>query len=316
MRNSIKLSAVLAFLAAIAAPTSAAAQGSAKEVRDYWTPERMQAAIPGDALLPGAPEGARLVPGDLGFGLDDTAERRRASANRVSRPGKPRFRKHGKVFFSDGGLNYVCSGTSAKAKTKSLVLTAGHCTHSQNGYVNNFMFAPAYDDGNTPYGEFTAKKIKATDQWVSSEDIRYDVGMATVGKSKGKKLANAVGSRSLAFNREGNLNYDVIGYPAADPYDGESMYKCETRGDGTDRRQKNPEPTRVDCPQTGGSSGGGWVLDSGKLNSVVSYGYECVGTLPIDLFPTPPTCNNTEEGKLFGPYFGKVIKDLYRSQRR
>ena len=59
---------------------------------------------------------------------------------------------------------------------------------------------------------------------------------------------------------------------------------------------------------TGGSSGGGWVIDGGKVNSVVSYGYEC--TIPL------PICDNPEEGKLFGPYFGDEIKQLYRSQKR
>jgi hypothetical protein len=48
-----------------------------------------------------------------------------------------------------------------------------------------------------------------------------------------------------------------------------------------------------------------------KLNSVVSYGYECGVILPL-----PIPCDNPEEGKLFGPYFGDEIKQLYRSQKR
>ena len=320
MFKTIKVSTAIALLAVAAAPAAAQAaqsEDSAQEVRAYWTPERMETAIPGDALLEGAE--AAVPIGDLDLGLG-TTQARRAQATKVQNPSRKRYRKHGKVFFSDGGLRYVCSGTSARAKTKSLVLTAGHCTYSQsNGYVNNFMFVPAYKNDNAPFGRWTATDIKATNQWVGSEDIRYDVGMVTVGKLGRDKLAQRVGSRRLAFNKSGNLDYDVIGYPAAEPYDGESMYLCDTKAEGTDNRQKKPEPTRVDCPQTGGSSGGGWVTNSGKLNSVVSYGYECAlgGGLPIGLpFPTPPTCNNPEDGKLFGPYFGDVIKQLYRSQKR
>jgi hypothetical protein len=59
---------------------------------------------------------------------------------------------------------------------------------------------------------------------------------------------------------------------------------------------------------TGGSSGGGWVVRERLVNSVVSYGYEC--TVPV--FP----CENPEEGKLFGPYFGDTVKQLYRSAQR
>ena len=58
---------------------------------------------------------------------------------------------------------------------------------------------------------------------------------------------------------------------------------------------------------TGGSSGGGWVIKGKNVNSVVSYGYECVIPLPI--------CDNSEDGKLFGPYFGDEIKKLYKSQK-
>lgn len=269
----------------------------------------MESAIPADALLSDAKAAGDLL-GDLGLGLASSQDKR-ASATRVSNPSSKPYRAHGKVFFSDGGLDYQCSGTSVESKTKSLVVTAGHCTHSSNGYVTNFEFIPAYDGNRHPFGEWTAKSIKTTDGWASKEDIRYDVGMATMNKLKGRKLGKVVGSRGIAFNKGRNLNYDVIGYPAEDPYDGDSMYRCDTKAEGTDHDQKDPEPTRVDCDQTGGSSGGGWVTDAGKVNSVVSYGYECgVGPLPL-----PIPCDNPEEGKLFGPYFGGVIKKLYKSVR-
>lgn len=290
------------------APTASAAQidASAGEIRDYWTSERMETAIPGDELLSDA---AAVVPiGDVDLGLGST-QSRRAQAQAVGKPSSKPFRTHGKVFFTDGGLDYVCSGTSVKSKTKSLVVTAGHCTHSTNGYVTNFMFAPAYDDGpSKKFGEWIAKKIKTTPQWEANENISYDVGMATMGKLDGKKLADVVGKRGIAFNKSSNQNFDVFGYPAESPFDGERMYRCDSPSQGSDNSQNNPKPTRIDCDMTGGSSGGGWVIGGEKVNSVVSYGYEC--TIPI-----PPLCDNSEEGKLFGPYFGGEIKKLYKSQK-
>ncbi len=281
---------------------------SAGAVRDYWTPERMTTAIPGDALLRDA---AAAVPiGDLDLGLGPT-ETTRANAQRVGNPGSKPFRAHGKVFFTLGGLDYVCSGTSTKSKTRSLVVTAGHCTYSEaDGYATNFMFAPAYDDGPSKYGEWTAAKLKATPQWEANENISYDVGMATMQKLNGKKLAKVVGKRGIAFDKGRNVRFDAFGYPAEEPFDGESMYRCDSPAEGSDNGQNKPKPTRIDCNMTGGSSGGGWVVD-GKVNSVVSYGYECgVGPLPL-----PIPCNNPEEGKLFGPYFGSEIKKLYKSQK-
>ena len=293
-------------LACLAAPQ--AAQGkSAQEIRDYWTPERMENAIPGDELLAGVgPVDDTL--GTLGLG-GSSSERQ---ATRVSNPRAPGKRTHGKVFFTLGVLDYVCSGTSVKAKTRSLVVTAGHCIYSESdGYARNFEFVPAYENGNAPFGEWPAPRsqLKATEQWEDNESIRYDVGMATVSRTNGSKLARVVGARGIAFNRGRDLTFRVFGYPAEDPYDGQSMYRCRSEAKGTDRQVNPPRPTRIRCDQTGGSSGGGWVISRGRVNSVVSYGYEC--SILLD-----PLCNNPEEGNLFGPYFGGEVKKLYRSQKR
>jgi len=278
---------------------------SGREIREYWTPERMTTAIPGDALLSDAMAVVPVGPLDLGLGSPET---RRAQAQRVGNPKSKPFRTHGKVFFTLGGVPYECSGTSVKSKTESLVVTAGHCTYSTAaGYASKFMFAPAYKNGDTPFGKWTAKRIKATPQWENNENISYDVGMATMSKRNGKTLADKVGKRGIAFNKSRNQNFHVFGYPAEDSFDGEKMYRCDSPSQGPDNSQNKPKPTRIDCDMTGGSSGGGWVIGRGQVNSVVSYGYECVIPLPI--------CNNSEEGKLFGPYFGDEIKRLYRSQK-
>ena len=293
-------------LLALAAQPAAAfeTEESPREVREYWTPERMASAIPGDTLLGDA--GLR-IPDPLGLGIGSSPSQR-AQAEKVDNPQSKPFRTHGKVYFALGALNYVCSGTSVKSDTKSLVVSAGHCMYSEaDGYASNFMFAPARNNGGNPFGRWTAKKLKTTSQWENNENESYDVGMATMAKRNGKKLADVVGKRDIAFNKGRDLNFDVFGYPAEDPYDGETMYRCDSPAQGTDNSMPNPEPTRIDCPMTGGSSGGGWVIGGEKVNSVVSYGYECVIPLPI--------CNNPEEGKLFGPYFGDEVKQLYRSQK-
>jgi hypothetical protein len=42
---------------------------------------------------------------------------------------------HGKVFFSDGAYNYVCSGTALTSGNESVVWTAGHCVNEGPGRV-------------------------------------------------------------------------------------------------------------------------------------------------------------------------------------
>ncbi len=223
-------------------------------------------------------------------------------------PSSKPFRTHGKVFFTLGGLGYVCSGTSIKSDTKSLVVTAGHCTYSEaDGYASNFMFVPAYDNGDDPFGEWVAKRIKATPQWEANENESYDVSMATMSKLDGEKLAEGRRIARHRLQQGARPELRRVRLPGRGSVRRRVHVSLRVPAQGTDNQGSNPKPTRIDCDMTGGSSGGGWVIKDKNVNSVVSYGYECVIPLPI--------CENPEEGKLFGPYFGDEIKKLYKSQK-
>ena len=83
-------------------------------------------------------------------------------------------RTNGKVFFSDGGSNYVCSGTAVLSGNKSTVWTAGHCVHDgASGFHTNWSFVPAYADGSAPYGEWTARNLLTTSGWANGGDFSY-----------------------------------------------------------------------------------------------------------------------------------------------
>lgn len=279
------------------------------DVFDYWTQARMDAALP---AVPISTEGPLDGIGDvLGGGGETDGASRRGPAKEIRDPKRAKLRSNGKVFFSEGVSDFVCSGTVVKSKTKSLVVTAGHCSFSGGTQVSNFMFVPAKDGDREPFGRWSAKRLATTPQWQSSDDVRYDVGMATMAKRNGKKLQNVVGARGITFNRGGNQRFRAFGYPQGPPFGGKNLFVCKSPQEGTDSRMSQPRPGRIDCNMTGGSSGGGWLVGKGKVNSVVSYGYECPGVVII-VFP----CDNPEDGKLFGPYFGNEIKKLYRSQKR
>jgi V8-like Glu-specific endopeptidase len=199
---------------------------------------------------------------------------------------------------TEGGVNYVCSGTSVAASTGiSLVWTAGHCTNEGPGdYVTNFMFAPAYYDGNTPYGRWAETSIQTTSQFQNQGDLMYDFGAARVDPPSGfagQTLNDVVGSRAMAFNYTVTTNstrFTSYGYPAAGKFNGQRMWACDstvTYRDGTDMG--------IGCNMTGGSSGGGWINSGGALGSVNSYGY------------------NNLKNVMFGPYQGNVAQALYQS---
>jgi len=231
-------------------------QAHAKVV-GYWTQARMKNAIPADRRLPLAKPGS-------GGGTSTSA-----ASTEVPLPYPS---AHGKVFFSDGGSNYVCSGTAVSSVNQSVVWTAGHCVNEgAGGFYTNFMFVPAYRDGTAPYGKFAASTLLTTSAWQASREWGVDLGAAVVGPVAGQTLAQTVDERVLAFNSARVQGYKLYGYPAAKKFSGQRLRVCNTSWLMNDSAL--PPTMGVGCDMTGGSSGGGWVTSSGAVASVVSYGY-------------------------------------------
>lgn len=131
--------------------------GGDPRVLDYWTPERIAAAIPVET-----PE------------LDSTGANPRAFTSEepetsISEPALPaessmgprvappvtNFSKtNGKVFFRDAsdGRTYMCSGSALNSGSLRLVATAGHCVHGGPGksWHQNWVFIPGYHKGTRP----------------------------------------------------------------------------------------------------------------------------------------------------------------------
>ncbi|HWM12212.1 MAG TPA: hypothetical protein VNO82_22830 [Solirubrobacteraceae bacterium] len=259
--------------------TKAVAQDKAA-VQKYWTAERMRNATPADKTLPGAPAAER--------GAAALAPAQQIPPPYTSAP----TRTNGKVFFSDGGGNYVCSGTALLSGNSSTVWTAGHCVHDGGGgFHTNWSFVPAYADGSAPYGEWTARTLLTTSGWANGGDFSYDTGAAVVNANGGSALTDVVGGRNIAFNTARQQQYAAHGYPAAPPFNGQRLWVCNSPL-VYDDTSANPPTMGIDCDMTGGSSGGGWIA-GGSVVSVNSYGYS---TLP---------------NVMFGPYQGSVAQGLY-----
>jgi hypothetical protein len=283
MKRAGILLLALALLGVLAAPGQAAQPAKVKpvaqsraEVVQYWTEERMRNAIPLDVV-----EGADKQRPARGFPFTRYEP---ATYNPA----------HGKVFFSDGAANYVCSGTALTSGNESVVWTAGHCVNEGPGaFYTNWAFVPAYKDGARPYGTWTARTLLTTSAWGQSGDFGYDVGAAVVNTNAGATLTDTVGSRGAAFNQAAEQHYLSHGYPAAPPFSGGRMFICEADL-GTRDTSANPPTMGIGCDMTGGSSGGGWVVGNDVL-SVNSYGY------------------SNQPNVMYGPYQGSVAQQLYTS---
>jgi V8-like Glu-specific endopeptidase len=324
-------SALFATIApATGAPSTRAAQGPVghstgvdsraeqDSVRAFWTKARMRAAVPRGAERPNAKPGGGGSPGTTPTSNLGTAW----TAGRAT---------VGKVFFQLGSSLYVCSGNAVDdvedgVTTPNLVVTAGHCVNDGGStFATNFLFIPRYDPAaprtsGQPDGTFTATRLTTTSQWAAqgADKYNYDVGMARVGVNEnGETLAAAIGDTSdIAYvsgdpTSTGGVDYTVnthsFGYPAARPYDGNSLISCwagttaDTVGGSTDYR--------LPCNMTGGSSGGPWLLDSAGAVAPL--------TENADVSDVQISVNSFgyrgEKNAMYGPIFGTTIKSLYTS---
>jgi V8-like Glu-specific endopeptidase len=276
----------MAACAVLAAPAQGAqVQSKAADsagVKRYWTAERMQNAVPADMVR--SANGRAVRAGGNA--------KQRAAAIAIPPPytSQPTS-TNGKVFFTDGGTNYVCSGTALLSGNASTVWTAGHCVHDgASGFHTNWAFVPAYADGSRPYGTWTARRLLTTAGWTQG-DFSYDLGAAVVAAQGGSSLTSVVGGRNIVFNSARSQQYTAHGYPAAPPFDGQRLWACSSPLIYNDT-SANPATMGIDCNMTGGSSGGGWIAGS-SVASVNSYGYS---NLP---------------NVMFGPYQGSVAQSLY-----
>jgi len=221
----------------------------------------------------------------------------------VADPAAPEFRVNGAIFISFGIFGYArCSGTAVHSRNASVVVTAGHCINSggKGGrwFAGNGVFVPAYRYGQRPFGVFPARWIDTTKQWRANGSENFDVGAMVVGRNEaGEKLVDAVGGAKIAWNLKAHQTFDIHGYPAEEPFDGETQRICRgTPFLGHDVNSfafPGPLNLAVACGLTGGASGGGWTVEGGTLNSVTDYGY-------FD-----------ERSPAFGPYFGNEVRRLF-----
>jgi V8-like Glu-specific endopeptidase len=308
---------ILASLPAAAVPVLAAGPGASAHARTvaYWTPARMKAAVPRDFVRAGNGTFkplARPAPGDPGT---------TAGASWPNGKGLV-YRAVGKVFFSMGGGNWVCSGAVANdagSNSYSLVLTAAHCAYDEvaDEFATNWMFIPQFDSSptftcsQTAYGCWTSDRLAVHNGYASREAFDdqatwHDFAVVRVGpggKSGSADLDQAVGgSFGITFSSfaEGTSMH-AFGYPAAGKYKGSDLTYCA--GPIFFDPYNDARTYGMTCNMTGGSSGGPWLSafnastgDTGTLSSLNSYGYSGVKAM-------------------HGPKFNADTRDVYDAAR-
>ncbi|MCX5196352.1 peptidase [Streptomyces sp. NBC_00249] len=283
--------------AAAESPADSPASFRQQQTPGFWTAERMRAATPLDVTAsPGRTGAVRPAPAAAPTRVAPTSPTAFPQAGGAWTGGGAVVKTSGRVFFTMGDRTASCSGDSVTSANGSTVITAGHCVKYQGAWHTNWVFVPAYDNGNAPYGQWQATKTFATDQWAASEDMNMDVGLAVVAPQNGQKLSQVVGAQGILFNGGYSKKMYSFGFPAAAPYDGTKLVYCSGNSGKDFLLTKDHS---LACNMTGGSSGGPWFQDFNETTglgtqvSVNSFGY------------------NFLPNRMFGPYFGNEAKAAY-----
>jgi hypothetical protein len=274
----------------------AAARDNARAEHDrivaYWTRDRIANAVPRDFVRAGGAIKPAKRPPKPPPGGGGTGSVTGASWN----AGGPILARSGRVYFTMGGGNWICSGSVVDDSRSgySLVLTAGHCAIDEtNGqFASYWMFIPAFDTNPTytcsasTYGCWTAVGLAVHNQFATAgsfnnQAVTNDWALAIVGaggKSGSAQLDDIVGSYTIGFSgvASGNKLY-AFGYPAASPYSGSDLVYCA--GNISQDVWTGNQTWGMGCNMTGGSSGGPWLSGfedatvADTLSSVNSYKY-------------------------------------------
>ncbi|MCP4654955.1 MAG: trypsin-like serine protease [bacterium] len=186
------------------------------------------------------------------FGLDYTSSRLIPSSAAETFP----YRAVGKFYFTDSvGDRFVCS---AAVITRRLVLTAGHCVHGGpvEGWHDDFLFIPAYYNGDAPFGEWDYSTAFVDSTWANSGEVpnAADWALVEMQDQGGNRISEVTGKLGFVINLTADNHLHMLGYPV-NLDNGEEMHQV-TSGDYFFYLDNT---VMYGSDMSGGSSGGPWV---------------------------------------------------------
>lgn len=202
----------------------------------------------------------------------------------------------GKLFFTQNGLNYVCSASIVNANT---IATAGHCVHAGNnsaaGWSSNFVFCPSHNASGCVNGSWGWVYAATSGQWYQSGLPDRDYACISTNQPGGVQVGVSRGWTGRAWNFPTRQLEFALGYPQAAPFNGQQIQSTVS----TEWYEQNfaaDAPTNhlskyIGSDQTGGSSGGPWWL---------SYRH------PTTEYPDTDGSNLTDPGQGGGPFINGV----------
>ncbi|MFI1363308.1 trypsin-like serine peptidase [Streptomyces griseochromogenes] len=226
------------------------------EEEKFWTADRMDNAVPVDAVPGHSPVAA-------------------APRNRVRNaapPGTPapeHFDGHPMVgtFFYDGrplgGKSTYCTGSVVHTAAQDIVLTAGHCGRGLETATHR-IFVPQYRSGQSaaqqPHGVFPVSRLYIDPRYAANtKDPTSDLDLAFAQVDPNSRGEVEAVTGALTFTPASNYTHQVtvIGYPGSDSVNPKHQaIRCPV----TTSRLPGFRQIRMTCKGFyGGVSGGPWI---------------------------------------------------------
>ncbi|MFI7245844.1 trypsin-like serine peptidase [Streptomyces qinglanensis] len=277
-------------------------------IDDLWDPDRMKDADGNDREVDDSDIDDGPSGGSDGTGEDEGVTDPKPEAVEAAAVKTPYTKDDlpvGKVFMDTPKGAMVCSGSVLKDPRhpgkSNLVATAGHCVHggAGKGWYRNVIFVPDYNPTGlsnkqlatasqsqvAPDGIWWAKRARTTKHWIQNgaerggKGAQQDFAVLQVqpeDKSSASLEEKAGGALQATFTTpqvKSIKSLGAVGYPAAPPFDGSRMYRCDDKPGRLTIDPQQPSMYRIGCTMTAGSSGGPWLDSSGtRLLSVTSIG--------------------------------------------
>lgn len=224
----------------------------------FWTPARMaaatrrdDAATTVDALDAAAPTAD-----------DDAAIAASAAAAPISTAERVPVVPHvGKLFGIFGSSIETCSANVVVSGSRSTVATAAHCVLRGGQYASRLIFAPAYQDGQDPYGTWALSGAVVAAGYAQDEsDQGDDTAFAVAApNAAGADITSVVGASPVLFDQDPAELGTVYGYPGSGRFDARSLQRCRGVFESFD-----PERIDVPCDMNEGVSGGPILAGDGS----------------------------------------------------
>jgi V8-like Glu-specific endopeptidase len=192
----------------------------------------------------------------------------------------------GKLFFtippgtSEAPGTYVCS--AAVGIQNHIVITARHCVFDivSKKFYSNWIFYPGWNNGSdsTLHGAWYPNVVAT---WVSASTLSlttgWDIALMTMhdstntgcGGDKGRTIGSYTGWLGYSYGGDySQRQWNIFGYPQGAPFEGNYLYQ-DNGATGTVNPLGSTNIVEAGNPQTGGTSGGPWVIGFDPANGTV-----------------------------------------------